>query len=192
MIRIPIHGDALQVTHINLAVEAIRKFFTLEQANTFSVEARFLSTTAVKEKAYDEYRIQFYDNINEHKELAYKTIDDAANAADFRLANVGGATFVTKGIQCDRWVDAGKPADISTGNYGLIRAEQKRLEVIHGQVPTAQQAVTSLRTFQLAWEENSELRERYRGVGKAYVEKATTLDQINIAVSTALDKIATL
>lgn len=192
MIRIPLHGAARRALYVAKAVEAIKRFFTLAQADTFEIEARYLSLAQIKTKAYDEYRIVFYDDIEKHRKEAYKKIDDAANAADYRLQNMGGSTYISKLRECDKWDAAGRPANINTGQWGFLRAERKRLEVIYGQTPTALQAYNSIQNFAEKWEQNSEARELYRGVGKAYVEVAETVAQIDSAVAIALDKLSKL
>ena len=192
IIRLEILGTERQSTYVEMATKAIRRHYTREQGNQFSIEARFLSTTLVKQKAWDEYRIKFIDSLESVKKEAIALIDQAAIDADHRLEYIGDATYIARIMDVDAWEAAGSPANISGNSWGFMRAEGKRLELIYGQTPTAQQVANSIRSFQVTWEAQAEKREKYRGVGRAYIQIATDYDQVIAARDKALYLLGTL
>lgn len=174
----------------------IAVFAAIKDANDMSLARQFrdqvkgLDTFAeVEDIATTNFGAVITQDLDEVKELAYSQIDEAANRLDARYTTVGGqmpAVYKGKIDHCDRWEADGSPVDVSSGSYGYIRAEMKRLAIL-GQPASAADAVAAMRGVAVAWEDTiGELREEHRGVGKANVEVATTVEEIETALNAAL------
>ena len=89
------------------------------------------------------FGVVFDFDLTEIRERAYVTIDNIANKVDAKYTTTGGqmpAIYRGKIRQCENWLADGSPSDISTGSYGYIRAEVKRLGILN-QPATTQDAV---------------------------------------------------
>jgi hypothetical protein len=134
-------------------------------------------------------------DLTDAKETAYRQIDKAANACDAKYTTTGGqmaAIYRGKLAQCDKWVLDGMPADVSPPGYGYIRAEMKRLAEL-GQAATAADAATAMQSVGLQWEDTlAELREEFRGVGKAKVFNAVDATAIDTVTAEAIASLQAL
>jgi hypothetical protein len=140
------------------------------------------------------FGVSFIFDLTEVRERAYVVIDTAANKVDAKYTTTGGqmpAIYQGKIKQCEKWLSAGSP-DVSTGSYGYIRAEMKRLATLNQPADTLD-AVNLLMTTGSAWEDTiGELREEYRGVGKSKVTVALNATEINDAVAEAKSLLGSL
>jgi hypothetical protein len=151
-------------------------------------------TKIIIDKTQEEIDSEFTNSLTSAKSMALDEIDQAAFNVDYKYTTVGGqqaSIYDIKPVQIAEWESDPNP-DINDIKYGTIWAELERTKVTNPDA-IVQDAIDGLKMLISAWQQNLiKYREYYRLVGKAKVENAISIIEVEAAKTEAVTGLSSL